>query len=121
MLFRVRRFFAMCFRAAVYGDVPFGAFWFGWQETQWTPSGYDGWTTGESPRSMFLPPEALKPAATATAASIPASTTLIPIALRSMIPTAPEAADSDVPACFPSPRSHPTSFAQRPSFPAPTH
>jgi cellulose synthase/poly-beta-1,6-N-acetylglucosamine synthase-like glycosyltransferase len=53
ILFRVRRFVAMCVRAVLYGDVPFGSFWFGWGETPWTPSGYDGWTTGKRPRSML--------------------------------------------------------------------
>jgi hypothetical protein len=53
ILFRVRRFVALCVRAVVYGDVPFGSFWFGWSETRWTPSGYEGWTTGKKPRSML--------------------------------------------------------------------
>ncbi len=55
ILFRIRRFFALCLRAVVARDVPFGAFWFGWSETPWTPSGYDGWTTGDRPRPI-LPP-----------------------------------------------------------------
>ena len=83
MLFRVRRFLAMCFRAAVYGDVPFGAFWFGWQATAWTPSGYDGWTTGKAPRSMLLPPAAPAPSPTNAPvnASVPAAprTSLLPM------------------------------------------
>ena len=54
LLFRVRRFLSLCVRAAVVGDVPFGAFWFGWTQTQWTPSGYDGWTTGQ--RRSIVPP-----------------------------------------------------------------
>jgi hypothetical protein len=33
--------------------VPLGAFWFGWGETRWTPSGFDGWTTGKKPRKIF--------------------------------------------------------------------
>jgi hypothetical protein len=53
--FRVRRFLALCVRAVIYGDVPFGGFWFGWGETPWTPSGYEGWTTGKKPRSMLAP------------------------------------------------------------------
>ncbi|HEY1086568.1 MAG TPA: glycosyltransferase family 2 protein [Archangium sp.] len=63
LLFRVRRFLALCVRAVVKGDVPWGAFWFGWVETPWTPSGYDGWTTGK--RARIVPPvnEWFKPAA----------------------------------------------------------
>jgi hypothetical protein len=49
ILFRVRRFLALCVRAVIYGDVPFGAFWFGWRETPWTPNGFTGWTTGKKP------------------------------------------------------------------------
>lgn len=52
LLFRVRRFFALALRSVLYGDVPLGLFWLGWQETQWTPSGFDGWTTGEKPRPI---------------------------------------------------------------------
>jgi hypothetical protein len=55
IFFRVRRFLTLCVRALVIGDVPFGAFWFGWSETPWTPSGYEGWTTGKKPRSMLGP------------------------------------------------------------------
>jgi hypothetical protein len=55
LLFRVRRFLALCVRAVVIGDVPFGAFWFGWRETPWTPSGYDGWTT-EKKGARIVPP-----------------------------------------------------------------
>jgi hypothetical protein len=54
LLFRVRRFLALCVRAVVAGDVPLGTFWFGWTETPWTPSGYHGWTTGE--RRRIVPP-----------------------------------------------------------------
>jgi cellulose synthase/poly-beta-1,6-N-acetylglucosamine synthase-like glycosyltransferase len=49
LLFRLRRFLALCVRSLVYGDVPFGRFWFGWRETPWTPSGFEGWTTGRKP------------------------------------------------------------------------
>lgn len=52
LLFRARRFFSLCVRAVVAGDVPWGAFWLGWTETPWTPSGYDGWTTERKPRSI---------------------------------------------------------------------
>jgi hypothetical protein len=53
LLFRMRRFLSLCVRAVVVGDVPWGAFWLGWTETPWTPSGYDGWTTGTKPRSII--------------------------------------------------------------------
>lgn len=51
--FRLRRAILLAIRAVVRGDVPFGAFWFGWKETAWTPSGFEGWTTGKKPRSIF--------------------------------------------------------------------
>ena len=53
IMYRVRRFMALTLRAAVYGDVPFGAFWFGWLDTKWTPNGFEGWTTGKKPRAVF--------------------------------------------------------------------
>ena len=46
---RVRRATVLMVRSAIYGDVPLGAFWFGWGETPWTPSGYQGWTSGKRP------------------------------------------------------------------------
>ena len=46
---RVRRAAILTLRAAIYGDVPLGAFWLGWGETPWTPSGFKGWTTGKRP------------------------------------------------------------------------
>ncbi len=49
LLYRIRRFFALLIRSAVHGDVPFGRFWFGWGETPWTESGFEGWTTGKRP------------------------------------------------------------------------
>jgi hypothetical protein len=56
LLFRARRFLALSIRAVVHGDVPFGAFWFGWRETPWTPSGFEGWTTGKKPRAIVPRP-----------------------------------------------------------------
>jgi hypothetical protein len=56
LLFRVRRAFLLLLRSVTCGDVPFGAFWFGWGETPWTPSGFDGWTSGKKPRSIFSRP-----------------------------------------------------------------
>ena len=46
---RARRALVLAVRAVVYGDVPFGAFWIGWGETHWTPSGYAGWTSNKKP------------------------------------------------------------------------
>lgn len=56
ILFRVRRFLALCTRAVIHGDVPFGGFWLGWRETHWTPSGFDGWTTGKRPLAIVPRP-----------------------------------------------------------------
>jgi hypothetical protein len=54
--FRMRRFVALSLRSALHGDVPLGWFWFGWTETRWTPSGFEGWTTGKAPRSILAGP-----------------------------------------------------------------
>jgi hypothetical protein len=54
LAFRIRRFFLLLVRAIVVGDVPFGACWFGWRETPWTPSGFEGFTTKK--RRSILPP-----------------------------------------------------------------
>jgi cellulose synthase/poly-beta-1,6-N-acetylglucosamine synthase-like glycosyltransferase len=53
LLFRVRRAFWLLVRSVVVGDVPLGSFWLGWGETRWTPSGFEGWTTGKTPRRIF--------------------------------------------------------------------
>lgn len=57
LLSRIKRVLALAVRAVVWGDVPFGAFWFGWRETAWTPSGFEGFTTGK--RRSTVPPPAL--------------------------------------------------------------
>src|SRR5262249_14284938 len=54
LLFRVRRALALTVRNLVKGDVPLGWFWLGWDETPWTPSGFDGWTSGKARR--IVPP-----------------------------------------------------------------
>jgi hypothetical protein len=59
LLFRARRFIAVSLRSALYGDVPLGSFWLGWTETRWTPSGFEGWTTGKKPRSILAGPISL--------------------------------------------------------------
>jgi len=54
LLFRIRRALALTVRALVVGDVPLGWFWLGWDETHWTPSGFDGWSSGK--RRAIVPP-----------------------------------------------------------------
>jgi hypothetical protein len=54
--YRLRRAFLLACRAALHGDVPFGAFWFGWRESRWTPNGFDGWTRGSRPAPVHWPP-----------------------------------------------------------------
>jgi hypothetical protein len=54
LAFRLRRSVVLSVRALWRGDVPPGLFWFGWRETPWSPSGFDGWTTGR--RRRILPP-----------------------------------------------------------------
>lgn len=65
LMFRARRFLALCVRSVLVGDVPLGWFWLGWTETRWTPSGFEGWTTGKKPRAIVPPLFAPKPATAA--------------------------------------------------------
>jgi len=44
LAYRFRRAVALACRSLRHGDVPLGWFWLGWDETRWTPNGYDGWT-----------------------------------------------------------------------------
>ena len=44
LAYRVCRAARLSMRALRHGDVPPGAFWFGWSETRWTANGYAGWT-----------------------------------------------------------------------------
>ncbi|MDD9943022.1 MAG: hypothetical protein OXU20_18420 [Myxococcales bacterium] len=53
--YRLRRAFLMGLRALRHGDVRFSASWFGWRETRWNPSGFDGWTSGKRPASVRVP------------------------------------------------------------------
>jgi hypothetical protein len=55
LAYRIRRAFLLACRAVVFGDVPWGSFWLGWQETRWTPNGFDGWTTGVCPGPTHWP------------------------------------------------------------------
>jgi hypothetical protein len=43
-------------RSVLVGDVPFGKFWLGWRETQWTPNGYEGFTSKKKPKAILPPP-----------------------------------------------------------------
>ena len=90
LAFRVRRFLAVALRAAVYGDVPLGWFWFGWTETKWTPSGFEGWTTGKKQRAIFLRPAA--PSLSLAPAPVRVRVSLVPTATTparvSLVPTA---------------------------------
>lgn len=45
LAYRARRAITLATRALLAADVPFGAFWFGWEKTPWTTDGYEGWTT----------------------------------------------------------------------------
>jgi cellulose synthase/poly-beta-1,6-N-acetylglucosamine synthase-like glycosyltransferase len=55
LAYRLRRAILLAFRAIVFGDVPWGWFWFGWRETPWTPSGFDGWSSGIRPPAVYWP------------------------------------------------------------------
>lgn len=85
ILARVRRAVVLAVRAVVFGDVPFGAFWFGWGETAWTPSGYKGWTSGKTPTLL----ERLRHGATPSAAKVPAR---VPAAPAAPVPVMPSLA-----------------------------
>jgi cellulose synthase/poly-beta-1,6-N-acetylglucosamine synthase-like glycosyltransferase len=102
-LFRVRRFLALSVRALLYGDVPFGSFWFGWRETAWTPSGFEGWTTGRKPPPIVPRPRlearlrtwrpALRLAGATLAALAVASASINAISVRSVAPEQKRPAD----------------------------
>jgi hypothetical protein len=55
LAYRLRRALLLACRAVVFGDVPLGWFWFGWRETPWTPSGFDGWSSGKRPPPVYWP------------------------------------------------------------------
>lgn len=55
LLYRLRRAFLLTVRSVLVGDVPFGKFWFGWRETQWTSNGFVGFTSKNRQRAI-LPP-----------------------------------------------------------------
>jgi hypothetical protein len=45
--YRIRRALYLAVRSVIHNDVPLGWFWFGWHETAYTPSGFEGWTSGK--------------------------------------------------------------------------
>ncbi len=56
LLYRLRRAFLLSVRSVLVGDVPFGKFWFGWRETPWTSSGFEGFTSKKKKQRPILPP-----------------------------------------------------------------
>ena len=89
ILARARRALLLAVRATVRGDVPFGLFWFGWSETEWTPSGYEGWTSGKNP-SLLERLRFRRPARSAGEGDAP-----IPVARASLRPSIRVAAQKD--------------------------
>lgn len=55
LTFRLRRALSLAARSVLVGDVPLGKFWLGWRETQWTPNGFEGFTSKKKPRSIVPP------------------------------------------------------------------
>jgi hypothetical protein len=56
LLFRIKRFWAMCIRSLIKGDIPFASWWWGWKEVSeyGIKSGYDGWTSGKKNSQYIL-------------------------------------------------------------------
>jgi hypothetical protein len=55
LAYRLRRALLLAVRSLVHGDVPAGAFWFGWKRTPYTPCGFEGWGSGKAPPPIFWP------------------------------------------------------------------
>lgn len=90
--YRIRRFYALCWRSLVHGDVPLGWFWFGWHETKWTHNGYAGWSTGKVPPIVKPVPAALPaPATPATVGPTPAAAPVV--AYAGPVPDGPASDD----------------------------
>ena len=53
--YRLRRALWLTARSARHGDVPLGSFWLGWHRTPFTPSGFDGWSSGKAPPPISWP------------------------------------------------------------------
>lgn len=90
LAYRARRALYLAVRSVIHNDVPLGWWWFGWYETELTPSGFDGWTTGKK-RVMFPRKAAVAPAAPA-APSAPAPVAAPAPALAAPVVAAPVAA-----------------------------
>jgi hypothetical protein len=101
LAFRLRRALLLALRAVVAGDVPFGAFWLGWRETPWTPSGFEGFTSGRRPRSILArrgPSAAEAPSAsriTSPPAEAPVPSLAPTLRLVSVPPPAPRTAPQE--------------------------
>jgi len=114
--FRVRRALALSVRALLVNDVPLGFFWFGWRETAWTPSGFEGWTSGKKRRAI-LPPSALafwRPAASPVAANVVSKATVTEAAPAAPIDAAPPTPPAQVLAGAPVARPQPRLVSIRP-------
>jgi hypothetical protein len=61
LAYRARRALLLGVRAVRRGDVPWGGFWFGFGATRYTPSGYEGWTTGKRPPPVHPVPPRVRP------------------------------------------------------------
>jgi hypothetical protein len=114
LLFRARRFVLVCLRSALRGDVPLGAFWAGWTETPWTPSGFEGWTTGKKPRSIVWGP-ALAPA-TVVAAPVAVLVAAEAAAVELSLPVAPQQPRARILSLVPPSSVAPPSSIAPPSF-----
>lgn len=78
--YRVRRALALAVRSVIHNDVPLGTFWFGWHETPWTPSGFDGWTTGK--RRVLKPRTAVVVEPVAASNPVTEVETMEPVSVR---------------------------------------
>ncbi|HSO40759.1 MAG TPA: glycosyltransferase family 2 protein [Labilithrix sp.] len=99
--YRLRRAFALAIRSVIHNDVPLGWFWFGWHESEFTPNGFEGWSSGK--RTVLK----------ARVAAVPA-TVAAPVA-----PAAPALAATPVVAAAPAPVAAPILSIVPPSTAAP--
>lgn len=120
LLARARRALVLAVRAAVFGDVPFGAFWFGWSATAWTPSGYQGWTSGKKPtllERLRFGATSARVETTAVAKVVAAAAPAAPaIAAIETLRSVPAPATSARPSLAPPGRVARRSIAPRPSL-----
>ncbi len=112
IMFRVRRFLALAVRSVVRGDVPLGSFWFGWTQTPWTPSGFEGWTTGKKQRSIMwsdvdAPAEEQAVATVSVAPMAVAPMSVAPPSMRRLGSVHPRPSAHPRPSTHPRPSRHP--------------